>query len=101
MGVELDKLGWPYNRLKSPDHLGWLYRNANKPRPPINQRRTALCSVGLVVVIQLGGYVPGWVWGASTPWRMLGLWTATAVAGALWLWASHRGFFYLVDHSSD
>ena len=69
MGVELDKLGWPYNRLKSPDDLGWLYRNANKPRPPTNQRRMALCSAGLVALIQLGGYVPWWAWGASTPWR--------------------------------
>ncbi|GEM_PF-1705175 len=101
MGIELDKLGWPYNRLRSPDHLGWLYRNANKPRPPTRPLRMALCAMGLVALMQLGGYLPWWVWGASAPWRMLGLWTATIAAGALWLWASRRGFFYLVDHISD
>ena len=101
MGVELDKLGWPYNRLKSPDDLGWLYRNANKPRPPTNQRRMALCSMGFVALIQLGGYVPWWAWGASTPWRILGILTVTAATGALWLWASRRGFFYAMDQSPD
>ena len=101
MSIELDKLGWPYNRLKSPGHLGWLYRNANKPRPPINRRRMGLCSMGLVALIQLGGYVPMWAWGAGVLWRILGFLTVTAVTGALWLWASRRGFFYLVDQGSD
>lgn len=101
MGVELDKLGWPYNRLKSLEDLGWLYRNANKPRPPTNQRRLTLCSAGLVVLIQLGGYVPRWAWGASTPWRILGILTVTAATSVLWLWASRRGFFYATDQSPD
>lgn len=101
MSIELDKLGWPYKRLKSPDHLGWLYRNANKPCPPINRRRKGLCSMGLVALMQLGGHVPAWVWGASASWRILGMLTVTAAASALWVWASRRGFFYMVDQSSD
>lgn len=101
MGVELEKLGWPYSRLKSPERLGWLYRNANKSRPPVNWRRKSLCSMALVVLIQLGGWVPWWVWGASTSWRILGISTVTVVTGALWHWASRRGFFYLKGHRSD
>ena len=56
MVIDTEKLGWPYNRLKSPDHLGWLYRNADKPLPPINQRRQALFSFTFLALIQLGGY---------------------------------------------
>ena len=101
MGVELEKLGWPYSRLKSPERLGWLYRNANKQRPPVNRTRKGLCSMALVALIQLGGWVPWWVWGASTPWRILGMSTVIVATGALWFWASRRGFFYVMDQSSD
>ena len=101
MAIDTEKLGWPYNRLKSPDHLGWLYRNADKPLPPINQRRQALFSFTFLALIQLGGYAPLWIWGASAPWRILGTLTVAIAVGILWYWASRCGFFYLPDQNSD
>ena len=101
MAIDIDKLGWPYKCLKSHDHLGWLYRNANKPRPPVNWRRQALFSFIYVALIQLGGNAPWWIWGASAPWRILGIWTIAIAFGILWYWASRRGFFYLANGATD
>ncbi len=61
MGVELEDLGCLHNHLKSPDHLGWLYKNANKPRSPTNRRHTAMCSMEFVVLVHIDGDLHWWV----------------------------------------
>lgn len=90
--IDVDKLGWPYSRLKSPDDLGWLYRNSHKWKPPgkdpfedIRWGRFIAVWVVFYALVQVAGHVPVWAWD-ERGWET---WAATAVALAV-LWPVSR-----------
>jgi len=92
--IDLDELGWPYNRLKSPDDLGWFYRNAHKPLRPIRWGRYAVSWVVIYALTQVVIYVPEWAWGVRgwQTWVAIGV-TLIALWPAL-KWLDRSGFYY-------
>lgn len=92
--IDLEKLGWPYNRLKSPDHLGWLYRKANAPQRNWRRGRLFAWMALYIGLIQVSPYLPLWAFGLESNWWSFLAIGVIAVLGYLpWRFLERRGFF--------
>ena len=95
--IDLDELGWPYNRLKSPDDLGWFYRNVHKPLRQIHWGRFTVCWVVIYALIQVLGYVPVWAWGVRGWQTLVAIGVALIAFWPAWRWLDRSGLYYYKD----